>query len=142
MTNEEAFGWEKQLPKNDTIAMRLDHETAVKLAKMAWSNRLKTTRQAKLIFAEGMKIAEEYGYANGQVSAKTIPDDIKKDAPAFSMLIEKVSEHLTDSIEVNGKTFVYEPDERACLDFIISATELVMEKERREREAASDGAEV
>ena len=56
-----------------------------------------------------------------------------EDGLMLQELIERISDHLTEKIEMNGKVFVYEPDEKACIDFIIFATELVMEKEEREK---------
>lgn len=71
MPDENKEGWESRLPKNGTIAMRLEPAIAEKIAKMAWENGIKTTKQAKLILSAGLTAMEE----GGEVPEAAVPND-------------------------------------------------------------------
>ena len=82
---------------------------------------------------EASHFAREHGRTQGKQFAQSHEDGMK-----LQPVIAKVSEHLTERMEVDGKTFIYKPDEDTCIEYIISAAELVMEQERRERNAAGE----
>lgn len=98
MPDEIKEGWESRLPKNGTIAMRLEPAVAEKIAKMAWENGIKTTKQAKLILAAGLSAMEE----GGEVPEATVPNDqifkLVGDVPV------DVVERLETAAEKHGRT--------------------------------------
>ena len=79
------------------------------------------------------KAAARHGRNVSQQYAQSLEDGL-----AIQDSIAAVNEHLTETVELNGKEFFYKPDERACLDFIISAVQLVIEQENAESAAATE----
>lgn len=98
MTENTTGGWESRLPKNNTIAMRLEPEVSEKIAKMAWENGIKTTKQAKLILAAGLTSMEK----GGEVPEAAIPNNqifkLVGDMPV------EVIEKLETAAEKHGRT--------------------------------------
>lgn len=160
MADNTVEGWESRLPKNNIIAMRLEPEVSEKIAKMAWENGIKTTKQAKVILAAGMTAME----SSGEIPEAAVPsnqifklvgdlpadivDEIDKvaakhgrtpqDQARISLVdglkLQETIDAVSDILAQDPPAYAgddWKPTEDACLDFIRNSVSAGVARKKR-----------